>query len=85
MSPALTASTLSFAIDGVDNAEIGKLLNDEGIAIRVGHHCAQPTMARFGVTSMARPSLALYNTREEVDHLVQVIHQIAVGRAKRLK
>ena len=78
------ASTLSFAIEGVDNAEIGKVLNEEGIAIRVGHHCAQPTMARFGVTSMARPSLALYNTREEIDLLLQVIQRIA-GRSHRLR
>ena len=78
------ASTLSFAIEGVDNAEIGKILNEEGIAIRVGHHCAQPTMALFGVTSMARPSLALYNTREEIDLLLQVIQRIA-SRSHRLR
>jgi cysteine desulfurase/selenocysteine lyase len=77
------ASTLSFAIEGVDNADIGKALDREGIAIRVGHHCAQPTMARFGVSSMARPSLALYNTREEIDLLLQVIRQLAARRDRR--
>jgi cysteine desulfurase / selenocysteine lyase len=68
---------LSFAIDGVHPHDVGAVLDDEGIAIRAGHHCAQPVMLRFGVPATARASFAFYNTREEVDALVR-----AVGRVR---
>ena len=61
---------LSFVLDGVHPHDIGTVLDYEGIAIRTGHHCAQPVMDRFGVPATARASLAFYNTREEIDALV---------------
>ena len=54
-------------------ALLGKFLDKEGIAVRAGHHCAQPTMRRYGVTGTVRPSLAFYNTYEEIDALVAAI------------
>jgi cysteine desulfurase/selenocysteine lyase len=64
------ASILSFALDGVHAHDVGQVLDLEGIAIRAGHHCAQPVMQRYGVAATARASFALYNTRAEVDALV---------------
>ncbi len=64
------ASILSFVMDGIHPHDIGTILDREGIAVRTGHHCAQPVMQRFGVPATARASLAFYNTREEVDALV---------------
>jgi len=72
-------SVLSFVLDGVHPHDLGTLLDGEGIAIRAGHHCAQPLMRRYGVTATARASFALYNTTAEVDALVG-----AVGRAREL-
>src|SRR5881409_3212363 len=69
-------SVLSFVIDGVHPHDIGTILDREGIAIRAGHHCAQPLMDRFGVPATARASLALYNTREEVDALAAGIGKV---------
>jgi cysteine desulfurase / selenocysteine lyase len=63
------ASVLSFVLDGVHPHDIGTVLDREGIAIRTGHHCAQPVMDRFGVPATARASLAMYNTRGDVDAL----------------
>lgn len=68
---------ISFVIDGVHSLDIGTMLDLKGIAIRTGHHCAQPTMVRFGVTATARVSLALYNTFEEVDYFVQSLADVA--------
>ena len=65
------ASVLSFLLAGVHPHDIGTVLDQEGIAVRTGHHCAQPVMDRFGVAATARASLALYNTREDIDRLVQ--------------
>ena len=64
------AAVLSFAIAGVHPHDVGTLLNQDGIAIRTGHHCAQPVMERFGIPATARASFAVYNTKEEVDALV---------------
>ena len=64
------AGVLSFVLDGVHPHDIGTVLDHEGIAIRTGHHCAQPVMDRFGVPATARASFGLYNTRDEVDALV---------------
>jgi cysteine desulfurase / selenocysteine lyase len=70
------ASILSFAVEGVHPHDVGALLDDEGVAVRAGHHCAQPIMARFGVAATARASFALYNTRDEVDVLVRGIGRV---------
>jgi cysteine desulfurase/selenocysteine lyase len=67
------ASVLSFVIPGVSNASIARHLDKQGIAVRAGHHCAQPAQRHFGLESTVRPSLAFYNTREEVDELVRAL------------
>jgi cysteine desulfurase/selenocysteine lyase len=67
---------LSFVMDGVHPHDIGTILDAEGIAIRTGHHCAQPVMDRFGVAATARASLAFYNTKEEIDALVKGIDRV---------
>ncbi|MCZ6464064.1 MAG: cysteine desulfurase [Proteobacteria bacterium] len=69
------AAVLSFALDGVHPHDIGTVLDQEGVAIRAGHHCAQPLMERFGVSAMARASLSIYNTRDDVDRLVRALHK----------
>ena len=56
--------------------DIGQILDDHGVAIRAGHHCAQPVMQRFGVAATARASLAVYNTREEIDALVDALNEV---------
>jgi cysteine desulfurase/selenocysteine lyase len=67
------ASVLSFVVDGVHPHDIGTLLNEDGVAIRTGHHCAQPVMQRFGIPATARASFAFYNTLREVDGLAEAI------------
>jgi cysteine desulfurase/selenocysteine lyase len=70
------ASVLSFVVEGVHPHDVGAVLDDEGVAIRAGHHCAQPVMQRFGVPATVRASFAFYNTRAEVDALVRGIHRV---------
>ena len=70
-------SVLSFVLDGYKTNEVGDALNKEGIAVRTGHHCAQPILRRFGLETTVRPSLAFYNTHEEIDRLVNVVRQLA--------
>jgi cysteine desulfurase/selenocysteine lyase len=70
------AAVLSFVLDGVHAHDVGTILDQDGIAIRVGHHCAMPVMERFGVPATARASIGLYNTREEVDALVGAIEKV---------
>jgi cysteine desulfurase/selenocysteine lyase len=70
------ASVLSFEVEGVHPHDVGAVLDDDGIAIRAGHHCAQPVMQRFGVPATARASFAFYNTRDEVDALVRGIRRV---------
>jgi cysteine desulfurase/selenocysteine lyase len=70
------AGVLSFVMDGIHPHDIGTILDQEGIAIRTGHHCAQPVMERFGIPASARASFALYNTRDEVDALVRGIEGV---------
>ena len=70
------AGVLSFVIEGVHPHDIGTILDQEGIAIRTGHHCSQPVMERFGIPATARASFAVYNTREEVDALVRGIEKV---------
>lgn len=70
------ASVLSFVIEGVHPHDIGTILDQEGIAIRAGHHCAQPVMQRFNLPATARASFAFYNTKEEVDALAETIEKV---------
>ncbi len=70
------ASILSFVIEGVHPHDIGTIVDREGVAIRTGHHCAQPVMERFGVPATARASLAMYNTREEIDVLTGALERV---------
>lgn len=70
------ASVLSFVVEGIHPHDVGTILDQEGIAVRTGHHCAQPVMERFGVDATARASFALYNTREEIDALVRGIQRV---------
>jgi len=70
------ASILSFVMDGVHPHDIGTIVDREGVAIRTGHHCAQPVMERFGVPATARASLAMYNTREELDALGRALRKV---------
>ncbi|MGQ0557564.1 MAG: SufS family cysteine desulfurase [Nitrospiraceae bacterium] len=72
---ATKASVLSFVMDGIPNERVGQYLDRHGIAVRSGHHCAQPTVRRFGHEGTVRPSLAFYNTYEEIDVLVEALHE----------
>ncbi|HCT99086.1 MAG TPA: aminotransferase [Methylococcaceae bacterium] len=73
-------SVLSFVLKGYTTFEVGEALNKVGIAVRSGHHCAQPILRRFGLEATVRPSLAFYNTHDEVDHLVSTVRKIKSGR-----
>ncbi len=73
---ARKASVLSFVIEGVHPHDAGSILDYEGVAVRTGHHCAQPVMDRFGVPATIRASLGVYNTREDIDALVRGIHKV---------
>jgi len=70
------AAVLSFVVDGVHPHDVGTLLNEDGIAVRTGHHCAQPVMQRFGIPATSRASFAFYNTHAEVDALVAGIRKV---------
>ena len=70
------AGVISFVIDGFSSEEIGRALNQDGIAVRAGHHCAQPILRRFGVESSVRASLALYNTHADIDALATAVRRI---------
>ncbi|MDH6219467.1 family 2A encapsulin nanocompartment cargo protein cysteine desulfurase [Streptomyces pseudovenezuelae] len=74
------ASIASFVLDGYEPAEVGTALNEEGIAVRSGHHCAQPILRRYGLEATVRPSFAFYNTHEEVDTLITAVHRLATRR-----
>jgi cysteine desulfurase/selenocysteine lyase len=73
------ASVLSFVLDGHTVEQVGNALNEEGIAVRAGHHCAQPILRRFGVEATVRASLAFYNTCEEVDRFIAVLYRLAAA------
>jgi cysteine desulfurase / selenocysteine lyase len=77
------ASVLSFVLDGHEPVAVGSALNQEGIAVRAGHHCAEPILHRFGVTATVRPSLAFYNTCEEVDVLAAALHRLATRSGRK--
>jgi cysteine desulfurase/selenocysteine lyase len=70
------AGVVSFVIDHVHAHDVGTILDQEGVAIRAGHHCAMPVMQRFGVPATARASFAFYNTTAEIDVMVQAIHRV---------
>jgi cysteine desulfurase / selenocysteine lyase len=74
------AGVLSFILDGFRTEEVGDFLNQNGIAVRSGHHCAQPILRRFGLESTVRASLALYNTHEDIDRLVTALWNLRLGR-----
>jgi cysteine desulfurase/selenocysteine lyase len=70
------ASVVSFVLDGHTTEEVGKALNREGIAVRSGHHCAQPILRRFGLEASVRPSFAFYNTCREIDVMIAALHRL---------
>ena len=70
------AGVLSFVIDHVHAHDVGTILDQEGVAVRAGHHCAMPVMQRFGVPATTRASFAFYNTVEEIDVLVKAIRRV---------
>jgi cysteine desulfurase/selenocysteine lyase len=70
------ASVLSFLVDGVHAHDVGSILDREGIAVRTGHHCAMPVMTRFGIAATTRASLGVYNTREDIDALVEGLAKV---------
>jgi cysteine desulfurase / selenocysteine lyase len=77
------AGVMSFVLDDVRTEDVGAALSQEGIAVRSGHHCAQPILRRMGVEATVRPSLAFYNTYEEIDTLVAALLRIQAGRGHR--
>ena len=74
------AGVLSFILDGQRTEDVGAMLDKEGIAVRSGHHCAQPILRRFGLEATVRASLAFYNICEDIDALVEALYRIQVGR-----
>jgi cysteine desulfurase/selenocysteine lyase len=74
------AGVMSFVINGHKVEEIGQALAAEGIAVRAGHHCAQPALRRFGLEGTVRPSLALYNDQSDIDALIEALRRITAGR-----
>ena len=70
------AAVLSFTLDGIHPHDVGTLLNQDGIAVRTGHHCAQPVMTRFKVPATTRASFAFYNSMAEVDALIAGIRSV---------
>ncbi|MFC5412651.1 SufS family cysteine desulfurase [Larkinella bovis] len=69
-------SVVSFVLDGIHHQDTGVILDQQGIAVRTGHHCTQPLMRRFNITGTTRASFAVYNTKEEIDRLVQGLHRV---------
>jgi cysteine desulfurase/selenocysteine lyase len=75
--PADRSGSLSFNIEGLHHYDLGTLMDQMGVAVRTGHHCCQPLMARFGITGTVRASFALYNTMEDVSALAEVTRKAA--------
>ena len=75
-TPQQRASAISFVIDGTHPHDVGTLLDQYGIAVRVGHHCAQPIMRRFDVSATTRASIGVYNQKSDFDHLVKSLHKV---------
>ena len=78
-NPKNRVSVVSFELPGIPTPEVGQLLDREGIAVRAGHHCAQPALRALGYEMSVRPSFAFYNTKEEIDRLVIAVRKI-IGR-----
>ena len=76
-NPKNRVSVVSFELPGIPTPEVGQLLDKEGIAVRAGHHCAQPLMDRLGIQGTVRASFALYNTKEEIDILANGIARVS--------
>lgn len=70
------SAIISFVVEGVHHLDLGTMLDLQGIAVRTGHHCAQPTMRHFGVTGTARASFAFYNTKDEIDRFVKALQEV---------
>jgi cysteine desulfurase/selenocysteine lyase len=79
-NPQERVSVVSFILDGIPTPEVGQLLDKEGIAVRAGHHCAQPALRRLGVEASVRPSFSFYNTIEEIDRLIEALLRIQASR-----
>ena len=77
------AGVISFVLDGFRTEDVGAALDREGIAVRAGHHCAQPILRRFGLESTVRPSLAPYNTCEDIDVMVTTLRQLQANSGHR--
>jgi cysteine desulfurase/selenocysteine lyase len=75
-NPKERISVVSFVLEGIPTQEVGQLLDKEGIALRAGHHCAQPALRRFGLEATVRPSFSFYNTKAEIDRLVEALRKI---------
>ena len=71
------AGVLSFVLDGIQVEQMGRLLDEEGIAVRAGHHCAQPALRHFGLDATVRPSIGLYNTHDDIDVLAEAVRRAA--------
>jgi cysteine desulfurase/selenocysteine lyase len=71
--PADRSGSLSFNIEGLHHYDIGTLMDQMGVAVRTGHHCCQPLMARFGITGTVRASFALYNTERDIEALAETL------------
>ncbi len=71
------AGVMSFVLDGVGDDEVGRFLDKEGIAVRAGHHCAQPVLRHYGLDGTVRPSLGLYNTHEDIERLAAAVQRAA--------
>ena len=80
--PRDRGGVISLVIDGIPDVQVTKMLDAEGIAVRTGHHCAQPLVARFGLESTVRPSFAFYNTKAEAATLIEALRAISVRRSK---
>jgi cysteine desulfurase/selenocysteine lyase len=78
------AGVLSFVLDGMRTEDVGAALDKEGIAVRSGHHCAQPILRRFGLEATVRASLAPYNTKQDIDALVAAVTRLQIGRPRGL-
>ena len=69
------ASVQSFLLDDIHSHDLGTILDHQGVAVRTGHHCAMPVMQRFGVSGTCRASLALYNSRDDIDRLIAALEK----------
>jgi cysteine desulfurase/selenocysteine lyase len=78
--PKDRGGVISFVMDGIPDLEVARMLDAQSIAVRTGHHCAQPMLARFGLESSVRPSFAFYNTRAEAEVLVETLRRISLRR-----